>query len=72
MNVPKTNPKNDRVRRDYLIWLKEAKQRAATTVEQSRHAIDRFESYIKFKDFYSSIEKICNSFKLILKVTKQM
>ena len=51
MNLPKTNPKNDRVKRDYLIWLKEAKQRSAKTAEQARHAIDRLESYTGFKDF---------------------
>jgi integrase len=51
MNPPKTNPKNDRAKRDYLIWLKEAKQRSAKTAEQARHAIDRLESYTGFKDF---------------------
>jgi len=51
MNLPKNNPKNDRVKRDYLIWLKEAKQRSAKTAEQARHAIDRLESYTGFKDF---------------------
>ena len=29
MNSTKTNPRNDRVKRDYLVWLKEAKQRSA-------------------------------------------
>jgi integrase len=51
MNQPKTNPKNDRIKREYLIWLKEAKQRSAKTAEQARHAIDRLESYTGFKDF---------------------
>jgi hypothetical protein len=41
MNSTKTNPKNDRVKRDYLVWLKEAKQRSVNTVEQVRYAIDR-------------------------------
>jgi site-specific recombinase XerC len=51
MNYAKTNPQNDRVKRDYLVWLKEAKQRSAATVEQVRHAIDRLETYTGFKDF---------------------
>lgn len=51
MTPPKNNPKNDRTKREYLIWLKEAKQRSAATVEQARHAIDRLESYTGFKDF---------------------
>jgi integrase len=48
---PKSNPKNDRVKRDYLVWLKEAKQRSLTTVDQARHAIDRLEAYTGYKDF---------------------
>jgi integrase len=51
MNTPKTNPRNDRSRREYLVWLKEAKQRAQATVEQTRHAIDRLEAYTGYKDF---------------------
>lgn len=40
MTQPKTNPKNDRVKREYLIWLKEAKQRSAkTTAERVRRVI---------------------------------
>src|SRR3954468_4699433 len=46
-----SNPKNDRAKRDYLIYLKEARQRSLATVEQVRHAIDRLEAYTGFKDF---------------------
>lgn len=45
------NPGNDRMKRDYLIWLKEAKQRSEATVDHARHAIDRYETYTGFKDF---------------------
>jgi integrase/recombinase XerD len=51
VNHTKNNPQNDRAKRDYLIWLKEAKQRSPATVEQSRHAIDRLETYTGFKNF---------------------
>lgn len=51
MSERKTNPKNDRAKRDYLIDLKEAMQRSEATVEQARHAIDRLEKYTGFKDF---------------------
>jgi integrase/recombinase XerD len=51
MTPPKNNPKNDRIKREYLIWLKEAKQRSDATVEQARHAIDRLEGYTGFRDF---------------------
>lgn len=45
------NPGNDRLKRDFLVWLKEAKQRSHATVDQARHAIDRYEKYTGFKDF---------------------
>ncbi len=51
MITPKSNPKNDRLRRDYLLWLNEARQRSPSTVEQVRRAIDRFEAYTRYKDF---------------------
>lgn len=53
MKPHRSNPKNDRVKRDYLIYLKEARQRSRATVEQVRHAIDRLEAYTGFKDFGS-------------------
>jgi integrase len=51
MSNARNNLKNDRVKRDYLVWLREAKQRSPATVDQVRHAIDRYEAYIRFKDF---------------------
>ena len=51
MSPPRSNPKNDRMRRDYIIYLKDARQRSPATVEQVRYAIDRFETYTGFKDF---------------------
>src|SRR3954466_8422472 len=51
MSPLRNNPKNDRAKRDYLIYLKEARQRSAATVEQARHAIDRLETYSGFQDF---------------------
>jgi hypothetical protein len=35
MTQAKNNPRNDRVKREYLIWLKEAKQRSAATMSAS-------------------------------------
>ena len=51
MNQLRSNPKNDRVKREYLIYIKDARQRSPKTVEQIRHAIDRLEAYTGFKDF---------------------
>ncbi len=66
MERPKTNPKNDRVKRDYLIYLKEARQRSAATVEQARHAIDRLELYTGFRDFGSFNKEQALGFKRAL------
>lgn len=70
MNAPKSNHKNDRAKRDYLIWLKEAKQRSSATVEQVRHAIDRFEIYTDFKDFGTFNKDQAIAFKRALLETK--
>jgi len=61
-----TNPKNDRIKREYLIYLKDARQRSAATVEQVRHAIDRFETYIRFKDFGTFNKEQARGFKRAL------
>jgi site-specific recombinase XerC len=70
LNTVKTNPKNDRVKRDYLIWLKEAKQRSAKTAEQARHAIDRLETYTSFKDFGTFNKEQALGFKRALLAMK--
>ncbi len=70
MHNTKTNPKNDRVKRDYLVWLKEAKQRSVTTVEQVRYAIDRLETYTGFKDFGTFNKEQALGFKRELLATK--
>jgi integrase/recombinase XerD len=70
MNSARNNPKNDRVKRDYLIYLKDARQRSPATVEQVRHAIDRLEAYIGFKDFATFNKDQALSFKRALVTSK--
>ncbi len=70
MTRPKTNPRNDRVKRDYLIWLKDAKQRSDATVDQARHAIDRLETYTGYKDFGTFNKEQARAFKQDLMGTK--
>ena len=70
MNRPKTNPRNDRVKRDYLIWLKDAKQRSDATVDQARHSIDRLEAYTGYKDFGTFNKEQARAFKQALLNTK--
>jgi hypothetical protein len=66
----RTNPKNDRVKREYLMYLKDARQRSAATVDQVRHAIDRLEGYTGFKDFGTFNKEQALGFKRALVVTK--
>jgi integrase len=70
MNTPKTNPRNDRAKRDYLVWLKEAKQRSPATVDQARHAIDRLESYTGYKEFSTFNKEQAIAFKANLLASK--
>ena len=45
------NPKNERVKRRYLIELKERMGRSEATVDQVAKAIASFEAYNKYRDF---------------------
>lgn len=66
MEPQQNNPKNDRVKREYLIYLKDARQRSPATVEQVRHAIDRLEAYTGFKDFGTFNKEQARGFKRAL------
>lgn len=68
--MQKTNPKNDRMKREYLIYLKDARQRSQATVEQVRHAIDRLEAYTGAKDFGTFNKEQARGFKRALVATK--
>ena len=70
MSPLRSNPKNDRAKRDYLIYLKEARQRSAATVEQARHAIDRLETYTGFQDFATFNKEQALGFKRALLASK--
>jgi hypothetical protein len=45
------NPKNERIKREYFRYQKEAGRKADSTIEGIRKAIGRFEEYIGRKDF---------------------
>jgi len=70
VNMPRTNPRNDRIKRDYLIYLKDARQRSPATVEQVRHAIDRLEVYTGFQDFGTFNKEQARGFKRALVASK--
>ena len=49
--MPTHNPNNERVKREYLRLLKEAKQRSEATVDAVAMALDRFETFTGHRDF---------------------
>jgi integrase len=60
------NAKNERIKRRYYIWLKEARGQSEATIDQIAASIDRFEAYTKCADFRTfHIEKV-KAFKIRL------
>lgn len=47
----KHHPKNERVKRQYLIWLQEAKRLSPHSIDQKAAAIALFEASTNYKDF---------------------
>ena len=47
------NAQNERLKRSYMVYLKEAKRHDDSTMDGVAKAIHRFETYTKFKDFRS-------------------
>ncbi len=51
--MTKRNAENERVKRRYLVYLKDAKGRDIASIDAAASAIERFEEYIKSRDFRS-------------------
>ena len=68
--MPHYNPKNERVKKDYFRFLKEADRKAESTVDAVRKAISRFESYTGLKDFATFNREQAVAFKKHLAKTK--
>lgn len=49
--MKKHSPVNERIKRQYFSFLKEAKRHSEPTVDAVAKALSRFESYTKYKDF---------------------
>jgi integrase/recombinase XerD len=47
----KHNADNERIKRNYFIFLKEAKRQNESSVDAVAKAVSRFESYTKYRDF---------------------
>src|SRR6185437_9172210 len=49
--MTKHNPENERIKRKYFSFLKEAKQHSEQTVDAAAKALSRFEEYTHYRDF---------------------
>jgi integrase len=49
--MTKYNAENERIKREYFAYLKEAKQHSESTVDVAAKALSRFEEYSRFRDF---------------------
>ena len=57
------NPTNERIKRQYFIFLKEAKRQSVDTVDAVAMALARFEAYNKYRDFKAFHLKQAVAFK---------
>ncbi len=49
--MTKHNASNERIKRKYFVFLKEAKRQSEPTIDAAAKALDRFETYTKYRDF---------------------
>jgi integrase len=49
--MTKHNPENERIKRKYFAYLKEAKRHSEPTVDAAAKALSRFEEYTRHRDF---------------------
>lgn len=66
----KINPKNERIKTEYLERLKEAKRRGDTTIDHVNKAICRYEEYTNGKDFATFNKQKAMGFKKVMYETK--
>ena len=59
----KHNSNNERIKRKYTVFLKDAKGQSEATVDAIAMAINRFETYINFKDFKQFHHEQARGFK---------
>ena len=64
------NPRNERIKKDYIRFLKEADRKAESTIDAIRKAIARYEAYTGLKDFATFNREQAMGFKRSLATTK--
>jgi site-specific recombinase XerD len=68
--MPRYNSKNERIKKDYFRFLKEADRKSDGTVDAVRKAISRYETYTGLKDFATFNREQAVAFKRHLANTK--
>ena len=61
--MTKHSPENERIKRQYFAYLKEAKSHGEPTVDAAAKALSRFEEYTKYRDFKSFHHEQAIAFK---------
>lgn len=61
--MTKHNPKNERIKREYLTYLREAKRQCEASVDAVAAALARFEGYTRHRDFKTFHHKQAVAFK---------
>src|SRR5215469_8491832 len=51
LRMPAHNARNERIKREYFSFLKEAKRQSEPTVDSAAKALDRFEVFTNHRDF---------------------
>ena len=68
--MKKHNSINERIKRKYFTFLKEAKRHSEPTVDAAAKALNRFESYTRYKDFKTFHFEQAVAFKRHLRAQK--
>jgi site-specific recombinase XerD len=61
--MPKRNSENVRIKRRYLVWLKDARQLSESSIDKAAEAIDLFEEDSKVRQFRSFHSEQVRAFK---------
>lgn len=64
--MTKRNAENERIKRRYLVYLKDAKGRDAASIDAAASGIERFEEYVKRRDFRNFHIEQARGFKAAL------
>jgi len=64
--MTKHNAENERIKRKYFAYLKDAKQHSEPTVDAAAKALSRFEEYNRYRDFKAFHSQQAIAFKRYL------